>query len=137
MRVLKHLYDILFLNFFIKKFFFFPKIYAFIFLHSFLFKVNWSPIFANPPTNQNTFLKDLRIFIVEAKLVALESFINVIFLFLKTISCLYFNALKLFIILIIFFIFKFNCELIEKINDKFSLFPSDKKYGFVIFLSMF
>ena len=81
-RFLKHLYDILFLNFFIKKFFFLPKIYTFIFLHSFLLKVNWSPIFASPPTNQKTFLKDLRIFIVEAKLVALESFINVIFLFL-------------------------------------------------------
>ena len=43
---------------------------------------NLSPDLGIPPTNQYTLFKDLRIFILDEKLVALESFITVRFLLL-------------------------------------------------------
>ena len=90
-----------------------------------------------PPTSQNTFSKDFRILIEDAKLVAFESLMHVILLLLYMISCLNFKPLNLLIVWRIILLFKFNFLLIEKIKDKFSWLPLVKKYEFVIYFLNF
>ena len=100
----------------------------------FLDNNNLSPFLACPPTIQWTLVSDFKIPADEEKVVAFESLIMVNFFDSKMISCLYFNPLNFFKVLIKISFLSLNILTTSKMNCKFSLFPSVLKYGLLIFL---